>query len=147
MKKRTTKLAVILRGLPGAGKSSLVKALVLAHGGAAKCRVHTTDDFFIDKKGKYVFDFSKLFEFHTRNLTAFIESCAAGAPLVICDNTNLVPWNFASYVAAAKSLGYEVQVLTVGEFTDEAIEEYAKRNAHGVPLATLKAMRNSFSLT
>ncbi len=107
--------AIIMRGLPGAGKSS--RAAELAAEAAAQgssCAVHSTDSFFVDAAtGRYVFDPTMLSANHERNRTAFTASLAAGTLLVIVDNTNLQRWQYEPYVKAAWLAGYEVRKKVV----------------------------------
>ena len=53
------RVLILLRGLPGSGKSSLAEILRLSleapHDGVdLRCAVHSADDFFVDAKGNYV---------------------------------------------------------------------------------------------
>ena len=50
------KRLVLMRGLPGSGKSTLARGL----GGL----ILSTDDFFVDAHGNYVFDIGRLDEAH-----------------------------------------------------------------------------------
>lgn len=62
------KKLILMRGLPGSGKSTLAKKLAGANG-----VVYSTDDFFM-VKGEYVYDSSKIGEYHNRNLERTIEA-------------------------------------------------------------------------
>ena len=53
------KILYLLRGLPGSGKSSVAKSLMNAQTGHVEA-----DMFFMDNKGNYNFDVSKLEEAH-----------------------------------------------------------------------------------
>ncbi|QYJ76770.1 MULTISPECIES: ATP-binding protein [Shewanella] len=143
------KKAIILRGLPGSGKSYWVKAFLAslpegAHLGKPNARVFSTDAFFT-KEGVYCFDAKKLPEYHQRNLCEFIEALAEGTPVVICDNTNLAHWEYLAYETAAKALGYEVEKVLIGTPGDRRHQALcAERNSHGVPLAAIRRMARTF---
>ncbi|CAM2973833.1 AAA family ATPase [Shewanella amazonensis] len=143
------KKAIILRGLPGSGKSFWVTEFLAslpeaAHPDKPSARVFSTDAFFI-KDGVYCFDAKKLPEYHQRNLCGFIEAMAEGTPVVICDNTNLAHWEYLSYETAAKALGYEVEKVLIGSPGDRRHQALcAERNSHGVPLVAIRRMARTF---
>lgn len=131
---------VVLRGIPGAGKSTLARELARAAGLDPAVCVFSTDDRF-DEFNAGVFDPALLPRLHQVNLARFIEALHAGVPLVVCDNTNIEPWEFAAYVAAARALRYEVEVQTVGDPADEAeVERCALHNRRGVPAERVWSM-------
>lgn len=135
---------IIMRGIPGAGKSTKAKSLV---GGG---KIHSTDDV-IEAGGDYreffakmiaSKDFSPLSRAHSTNLKNAIESMKAGVTPVIIDNTNIKQNEPKAYVKAALELGYadnNIKFVDIGTAGVEA-EELAKRNAHGVPLDKIEAM-------
>jgi Mrp family chromosome partitioning ATPase len=98
------KVVYIMRGLPGAGKSTraaqlaeaaeqaaLAAVLTGTAGSAATAAaaIHSTDSYFIDAAGVYRFNPEQLGINHQRNYDAFCASLAAGVGTVILDNTNL----------------------------------------------------------
>lgn len=135
---------IIMRGIPGAGKSTKAKSLV------GQGKIHSTDDV-IEAGGDYneFFakmiankDFSPLSQAHATNLKNAIESMKAGVTPVIVDNTNIKQNEPKAYVIAALEMGYadnNIKFVDIGTAGLEA-EELAKRNAHGVPLEKIKAM-------
>lgn len=145
------KLAIILRGLPGSGKSHWVEHFLGTQGLAAAIRAKqygyfSTDSFFMNE-GSYQFDASKLSQFHQLNLAGFIRALAQGEPLVICDNTNVCHWEYGAYYEAAKALGYQVKVLVIGDPKDKQHQELcAKRNSHKVSLAHIQKMARLFEM-
>lgn len=144
-----SKLAIIMRGLPGSGKSHWVKNYLatLAPELASKVQAQgycSTDAFFY-QGDKYVFDKSRLSEYHQRNLAAFIEAMTCGLPIVICDNTNLAEWEYLCYEKAAKALGYQVRFILIGDPLDAEHQKLcAQRNQHKVPLNKIRMMARQF---
>ena len=68
---------LILRGLPGSGKSTLCKKIAKSFRTEERETVVCSgDDFFTDPKtGKYKFDGSKLIEAHNSAKSKAIEAC------------------------------------------------------------------------
>lgn len=132
---------VILRGIPGAGKSTKAKALLNeSKVGGMIC---STDNFFI-VNGHYKFDATKLGINHGKCFAQFTEALGWKVPLVILDNTNIKRKDFAHYVTAAKNAGYEVEEIVVGSFDDEFIKLCDQRNVHGVPVRNIERMARTF---
>jgi tRNA uridine 5-carbamoylmethylation protein Kti12 len=145
------KLAIILRGLPGSGKSHWVDTYLKSQGLDIATRVKqygyfSTDSLFM-VDGQYQFDVSKLSQYHQRNLCGFIQALGANEPLVICDNTNVCHWEYAAYQAAAIALDYRVKVVLIGEPKDSQHQQVcAERNRHGVSFAQIQKMAKQFEL-
>lgn len=143
------KLAIIMRGLPGSGKSYWAEQFIISQGieQAIHIRQHgyfSTDRYFY-YQGEYRFNPQKIAQYHQANLTAFIQALARSEPIVICDNTNIAKWEFMAYEAAAKALGYKVNVLLVGQPNDEPHQQLcAQRNQHHVPLVQIQKMAQLF---
>ncbi len=124
---------IILRGLPGSGKSKLAKALYASgYGDIASA------DYFFGLSGEYLFDFKQLKEAHQWCFDVFTSGVNRGIPCIV-DNTNTTKKEYQKYVDYAKQHGYNVTILTVE--TDLTDEELAKRNVHGVLVETIRKMR------
>ena len=113
MDKKFKKTVIINRAVPGSGKTTLSRCInsTLANAGLDIVS-HSTDDFFM-QGNRYCFDIRKLHENHQQNLQNFRRSLARGTDVVICDNTNLVPWQAEPYTTAARSFGYQVIFLNL----------------------------------
>lgn len=135
---------IIMRGIPGSGKSTKAKSLV------DKGIIHSTDDL-IELSGDYREFFAKMIasgnykslsQMHSKNLQNAIESMKAGISPVIIDNTNIKKNEPKAYVKAALELGYadeNIKFVDIGTAGLEA-QALAKRNQHGVPLEKIEAM-------
>lgn len=121
---------IILRGLPGSGKSAVAKQI--------DAYSVSADRFFVDGDGKYWFNKSELHEAHEWCFNEFKVLISCQAPIVV-DNTNTTRKEYGRYSEYAKQHGYTVSIITVE--TDLTDEELAKRNVHGVPVETIKRMR------
>jgi predicted kinase len=129
--KAAEKQVIIMRGLPGSGKSTKARS----HGGV----IVSADDFFM-QGDEYVYDRSKIGEAHDESKRKFLEAIKAGEPLVVVDNTNTQPWEYADYERWAGEHGYEVTIDEVK--TDLTPEELAQRTVHGVPAEIIQKMKD-----
>lgn len=140
------KQVVILRGLPGSGKSYYAQNLCddLVNGDEQQYLICSTDDYFWQNE-QYQFDKNKLSEYHNLNLSRFIRALSQNIPLVIVDNTNIRRWEFIAYAEAAAALGYQVKEVVVGDIKDKAMQHlYSQRNIHRVPLKVINKMAYQF---
>ena len=148
------RIAYIIRGLSGSGKSSvsrMIKFFVENDEIERKnsCKIVSTDDFFLDKDGVYQFDPKLLGKNHALAMSSFIEALKPenGYRAVVLDNTNTQSWEYSEYIKHAKEAGWDVQVLIVGQPKDEDhVLECAARNTHGVPLEAIIRMSKRFQL-
>lgn len=141
-----SKLVLINRAVPGSGKTTIARcihAAMTARG--LGVTVHSADDFFLSPRNTYDFDPGLLAAHHARCLAEFRASLAVGTPLVVCDNTNLSPWQAEPYSTAARAAGYRVVLL---DFAPRALTDHVraqqvtpeKPDAHGVSEGTLREM-------
>lgn len=128
---------ILMRGLPGSGKS--YKAKILSQGGV----VFSTDDFFY-KDGVYQFDPSKIKEYHEENQKRTEEAMKQQISPIVVDNTNTTAWEMKNYVYLADKYGYEVSMEKPETDWAWNPEELAKRNTHGVPKDTIDRMLARF---
>lgn len=124
---------VILRGVPGAGKSAFIK-----NNFPADVSVCSADSYFINDDRKYEFRPELIGEAHNACMRKFIFLTAndTGHSLVIVDNTGIYYSEVSPYVLVAQSRSYEVQVIRL--VIDPAIA--AARNVHNVPPALIHRM-------
>jgi len=125
----TVKRVIIMRGLPGSGKSTKART----YGGT----IVSADDHMI-KDGVYKFDATRLGYVHGRCYYEFKEAVDRGDAIVIVDNTNISPKEYKRYRQYARGRGYEVEIDTIE--SGLTCEELAERNTHNVPLESIKRM-------
>lgn len=133
---------IILRGIPGCGKSAYAGMLKGATAPSHRYAVFSADNFFI-VAGKYRFDPSKLPEAHAECLRLFVEYCFRHfgweEGTVVVDNTNITAAEVAPYYAIATAYEHKVRVVNVNPHVSPDIAH--KRNVHGVPSTTCDRMR------
>jgi predicted kinase len=140
---------IIMRGIPGSGKSTKAKELV------EEGSIHSTDDV-ISSKGNYqeFFDnmkasgnFSMLSAVHAENLRNAVKDMEIGITPVVIDNTNIKPFESKPYIENALKLGYDDKNIVIVDIGTNGMlaEELARRNTHGVPLDKIKSMIDSYN--
>lgn len=125
---------VVVRGLPGSGKSEFADFLVnnWRKNGAVFC----TDDFWTAER---TFSRELLKEAHEWNRERTFEALKNELPLVVLANTSTQVWEFEQYVAKAKECGYRVYSIVVEN-------RHGGTNSHGVPEANIFGYENRFEL-
>ena len=150
MRKHFFRTVIMNRAVPGSGKTSLSRCITDAIRAAGLTVAnHSTDDFFMED-GLYCFDLTKLAVYHHWNLVGFQQSLCRGVTVVICDNTNLQPWQTAPYTDLARRHGYRIIFLnlTPRELWKHVAAQQVtpeKPDAHGVPKARLAEFIRDFN--
>ena len=121
---------VILRGLPGAGKSHYAKqrwALPDGSWGATYC---SADSYFVGPDGVYRWDAKLLGAAHAACLRKYTEAIVSGTdPWVVVDNTNTRLWECAPYHSLAVAFDREVEIVEVRAASPEIAQ---RRDIHQV---------------
>jgi len=123
----------ILRGVSGSGKSTFAKKI-------KNSKTHSTDSFFY-KSGRYMFDISKVEEFHQKNFENYLNSLKRKKVNIIIDNTNLNPLFVQPYIEKAKAHGYKVILV---DFIPKGREWHVKRNIHNVPKSVIDFQKKEY---
>jgi broad-specificity NMP kinase len=135
------KFCIILRGLPGTGKT--IMAQLLSTIAAPGKSVTLGADSFFTSEGKFSFDKTRLKEAHESTFADFKAEIEKQTPLIIVDNTNIKNFHYWHYLDWAQRNGYIVGILTMPH-NDVSNRELAERNVHGVDQNTIRRMRHSF---
>jgi predicted kinase len=129
-------LAIILiRGLPGSGKSTFAELL----SEKGKYPVFSVDDYFTNTDGSYNFN-------HAENYLAY-EQCEEKARIemqkqtskIFIDNTFTIDWELQPYLKMAKEYNYRLFVLTMENF-------HGSSNIHGISDEQMKKMADKYKV-
>lgn len=111
------KLVIINRAVLGSGKTTALKTIeaTLRDIGLDTQKdfaVHSTDKFFMVGE-KYDFNVEKLNDYHIQNEKDFETSLKNDISVVVCDNTNILPWQCEKYTDLARRYGYKIAFLNI----------------------------------
>jgi len=121
---------ILVRGLPGSGKTTLSQLLTAF--------VLEADMYFM-QDGEYKFDATKLKDAHQWCKFQCESFMVKEKPKIAVSNTFTQDWEMESYIELAKQYGYRVHTIIVEN-------RHGGVNTHDVPEATLGNMRNRFSI-
>jgi len=145
------KTVIINRAVPGSGKTTITNCIVAElRDNDIDVAVHSTDEYFM-VGNKYVFDIEKLNTYHQKNFLEFKNSIEKKIDVVICDNTNIAPWQTEMYTQLAREYQYQILIITLNpRELEKHIESQKvteeKPDAHGVEEDILKNMIHEYGL-
>lgn len=132
-----SKILIILRGLPGSGKTSFAYHMFSNN-------VFEADQYFYDDEGGYNFDASKLGEAHkwcqseVEKLMRMSDDTQYGKEIVV-SNTSTTEKELQPYLDLADKYGYKVISLIVEN-------RHGNKSVHNVPDETIEKMKNRFEI-
>jgi len=129
------KQLILLRGLPGSGKSTFAKTL----GG-----IHIEADQYFMRNGVYEFDASQIKNAHNycqSQTRAWMSHNGEqiSTDKIIVSNTFTQEWEMDAYFKMAEEFGYQVVCLIVEN-------RHGNTNVHDVPQHKLNEMKNRFEI-
>lgn len=132
----TNKSIILLRGLPGSGKTTL--AVLLSENG--KYPVLSIDNYFTDAKtGEYNFDPHKNHLAYTECENQTEESLNKGIEKVFVDNAFTLEWEMEPYFKLAAQYNYSIFVVTVEN-------RHKGKNIHNVSQEQLEKMAAKYKV-
>ena len=129
---------ILLRGLPGSGKTTLAK-IILQLRSTDEPEILSADDFFEDKEGDYNFDPTKLKEAHNYCQFRCSERMRQQKARIVVANTFTQEWEMDEYFKMAERYNYRVHTVIVEN-------RHGNKNVHGVPEDKLQQMKNRFNI-
>ena len=130
------KILYCVRGIPGSGKTTFAKTL-----GSI---IIEADQYFVDDKGNYKFDGSKIklaHEYCRAQTEAWMQTKGdqVNTDKIAVSNTFTQEWEMEPYFEMAKRHGYKVFSIVVEN-------RHGGTNVHEVPEEKLEQMRNRFEI-
>ena len=143
------KKVILIRGIPGCGKSWYSKFLLKEKYWDYSRTVCSADDFFyvrVSQVGEceYRYDPYKIGEAHADCFSRFLSAIKTGINVVMVDNTFVHWWEMKNYIMVAENAGYAVEIHEIRVLTVDQVNQCVKRNSHGVPADTIARMAMQF---
>lgn len=141
------RVMVLLRGLPGSGKSHLAQHLLNTTVPSVQCEtfIFSTDDYFVRNcNGTYNFIPTLLSEAHGWNQQRVFTAAERGVSPIIVDNTHTQSWEMRPYLFAAVKYGYILETLEPNTPWAFNVSELARRNKHSVPRQKISDMQQRY---
>ena len=126
------KTLILVRGLPGAGKTSFAEFL------SQDIPVVSADDYFYDK-GEYKFKIEELGQAHKYAQLCALTMMEKGISKICVANTFTTEKEMKPYFEMAEMCGYKVFSIIVEN-------RHGNSSIHNVPDETIVAMKNRFTI-
>ena len=132
-----TKDLILLRGVPGSGKSTLGEVILYMPNNQLKPL--SADDFFVDESGNYNFDVSLLKQAHNDCQQRCSILMQNDVVKIVVANTFTQEWEMKPYYEMAERYGYRVHSIIVEN-------RHGNSNVHNVSDEKLEQMKNRFEI-
>ena len=139
---------ILVRGIPGCGKSTQVFALrekyQKATGSGNDFTICSADHYFM-VTGRYTFDPTRLGQAHAASLSSFVDAVQSGTKVIVVDNTFIHHWEMKNYLEVARLAGnYDVEIQEILVKTIDQLKACIRRNTHQVPGEIISRMAMEF---
>ena len=131
---------IIMRGVPGSGKSHLVNGCKEMLADPSSVAVCSADDYFSEAAGGYKFATHLLPKAHAHCLGKFVRALSERKKVVVVDNTNSKLWEYRVYVFVCEVLGLKCHVLEIPCEYPSLTAMFCSRNVHGVDAAVVSRL-------
>lgn len=129
---------ILLRGLPGSGKSTLGE-IILQTTQQQIPDVLSADNLFINDKGEYNFDPTKLKEAHNICQQKCAERMRLEFSKIVVANTFTQEWEMKPYFEMAERYRYRLHCIIVEN-------RHGNKNIHDVPDDKIQIMKDRFEI-
>ncbi len=151
MESKVIRTVIINRAVPGSGKTTITNCILneLKEKNISVA-IHSTDEYFM-VGNKYMFNIEKLNTYHQKNLLEFKKSIEDEIDVIICDNTNIAPWQTEEYTQLAREYHYQILIITLNprelkKHVESQKVTKEKPDAHGVEEDILKTMIQEYKI-
>ena len=136
------KTLLLLRGVAGAGKSTLASAIAAVGTSSIysqRVAICEADDYFYDDDLQYCFDANELPAAHNYCKAKVMQAMDDGMPMVIVANTSTREWEMKPYETLAARYGYQVfHVIVENRHENDSV--------HDVPVYVLDNQVSRFQI-
>jgi len=129
---------ILLRGVPGSGKTTLGN-IILFNTQSNIQDVLSADNFFVNEKGEYIFEATKLKEAHNDCQVKCAERMRNQFSKIVVANTFTQEWEMEPYFTMAERYNYRIHSVIVEN-------RHGNKNVHNVPDEKILAMTNRFEI-
>ena len=129
---------ILLRGVPGSGKSTLGNVILYSPSNN-ESHVLSTDNYFLNENGEYLFDSTKLREAHNDCQEKCAERMRLEFSKIVIANTFTQEWEMEKYYEMAERYRYRVHSVIVEN-------RHYGLNVHNVPKDKLQQMKDRFEI-
>jgi len=137
----TRSVVVLVRGLPGSGKSHFARELFQRCEATIGCCITEADSYFM-RDSEYKFDERFLPDAHKQSFEIFQRSLLRGSRLSIVANTFTQSWEMYDYIYHCYQKNYSLIVVNTSLSHKDVYLHH--KNVHNVPLDKISAMRKRF---
>jgi len=130
---------ILLRGIPGSGKTTLGD-IILSCPQSNSNNVLSADDLFVDSSGNYNFDPTRIKEAHNLCQQKCAEKMKMGLYKIVIANTFTQEWEMKPYYEMAERYRYRVHSVIVEN-------RHGNTNIHEVPEEKLNQMKDRFEVS
>jgi hypothetical protein len=138
MEKVYTGDLILLRGIPGSGKTTLAE-IILQNPSNSKPEILSADDFFINQEDEYIFDSAKIKEAHNYCQFRCSERMRQNISRIVVANTFTQKWEMDIYYDMAERYNYRIHSIIVEN-------RHGNENIHGVPSEKINKMKERFEI-
>ena len=138
--KKQFHIMFIMRGLPGSGKSTLIKEIIKIYPNAVIC----SNDHYLMENDQYIWSSERCYYGHRYSKKLATKCCEMNCPILIIDNTNITEIETEVYFQIALKHSYVTVLVTPQTPWSFDPIELSKRGQHNVSLEALKIKLKHF---